>query len=133
MTARLPILCPGSLSLATEEHVLFDEALAFWQDPSKFPDEKVAQIKDVFKKVFGLPEETVLAGSTLPDAVILQSSDEIHTFYVIVQAENPGEGWEGMELRCAGPISWAKTTPFRLVLYFLANSMAGMTLVKNLK
>lgn len=131
MTSQLTILCPESFSLATEEHVLLDEALAFWHDPSKFPDEKVAHVKDVFKKVFGLPEETVLAGSTLPDAVILQSSDDIQTFYVIVQAENPGEGWEAMELRSEGQISWAKTTPFRLVLFFLAESVAGMALVKK--
>lgn len=131
MATRLTTLSPESFSLATEEHTLLDEALAHWHDPSKFSDSQVAQVKDVFKKVFGLPEETVLAGSTLPDAVILQRSDDIQTFYVIVQAENPGEGWEAMELRSEGQVSWAKTTPFRLVLFFLADSVCGMTFEKK--
>ena len=127
MATAITLLPPDKVSISTEEHVLLDEALAFWHDPSKFQDTQVAQVKDVFKKVFGLPEETVLAGSTLPDAVLLQRSDDIQTFYVIVQAENPGEGWEAMELRSEAQISLVKTTPFRLVLFFLANSMHGMT------
>jgi hypothetical protein len=131
MTAQVTIIAPESFFLATEEHELLDEALAFWNDSSKFPDAKVDHVKSVFKRVFGLPEETVLAGSTLPDAVVLQSSDDTQTFHVIVQAENPGEGWEAMELKSEGQISWAKTTPFRLVLFFLADSAAGMTLVKK--
>ena len=116
-----------SCVLPTEELALLDEALRLWHDPAQFSDERVAEVKGVFKKVFGLPDETVLAGSVVPDAIILQpGGGETSTFYAIVQAEAPEDGWEAVELAANGAISWAKDTPFRLILFMLACSSGGM-------
>lgn len=69
-----------------------------------------------------------LVGSALPDAVVLQPIDDNHTFYALVKAEDELEdSWEGMHLTCQGEITWARNVPFRLVLYFLGESSAGMT------
>lgn len=66
-------------------------------------------------------------GSVLPDAVILQPAGDNHTFYVLMKDEDDGTGWEGMELTCEGTFCWMKDTPFRLILFFLSQSAAGMT------
>jgi hypothetical protein len=50
-----------------------------------------------------------------------------HSFYVMVQAEDPADlSWEGMHLTSEACITWVKTTPFRLILYFLAESENGL-------
>ena len=67
-------------------------------------------------------------GVVLPDAIVLQPPDDVHTFYAITTAENEDpedKSWEAMELYCEGVVSWVSTTPFRLVLYFLAESSGG--------
>lgn len=66
-------------------------------------------------------------GSALPDAIVLQPIDDNHTFYALVKAEDEDDAsWEGMHLTCQGFITWARNVPFRLVLYFLSESSAGM-------
>ena len=68
-----------------------------------------------------------LVGSALPDAIVLQPIDDNHTFYALVKAEDEDDAsWEGMHLTCQGFITWARNVPFRLVLYFLSESSAGM-------
>ena len=104
-----------------------EDALNHWYEPTIFPDERVAQVKQVFKKVFGLPADTVLMGSTLPDAILLQPESDSQTFYVFVQSETTGQAWDAMEMGIEGSMTFVKTTPFRLLLYLLSDSVAGMT------
>ena len=127
MASRLTTLTPGNFALTNEEHALLEEALKTWCDPAKFTDEKVGHVKEVFKKVFGLSPDTVLVGSTLPDAILLQSVNDVHLFYVFMQSETPGQAWEAMELFTEGCITFVNTIPFRLVLSLLADSVCGMT------
>jgi len=86
---------------------------------------KIAQVKAVFRRVFELPAGTVLMGSALPDAIVLQSPEDKHTFYAIVEAED--DAWEAMELNSDGFISFVRTVPFRYVLELVALSTGGLT------
>jgi hypothetical protein len=117
----------SNMILNAGEHELLDEALCHWQDPSQFSDDQVLSVKSVFRRIFELPEDTVLAGSTLPDAIILQSPSDTKTYFVIMQKESPEQGWEALELKCEGNIAWAKNTPFRLVMFFLTESSGGVS------
>jgi hypothetical protein len=127
MTTSVTIVDPESFSLDTGEIGLLDEALKGWQDVHAFPDEKVLGVKRVFKRVFGLAEGCVLAGSTVQDAIILQGSDDKLTFYAIVQSESPEGGWEAIKLQSEALISWASGTSFRLILFLLSESVHGIS------
>ena len=109
-------LLPDCFALPTDEHELLEEALRHWQDPGRFSDEKVSQVKDIFRKVFGLSPHTLLAGSSLPDSIILQGSNDIRTFYAIIHAEPPMTGWKAYELYSEGDITWPKNVPIRSIL-----------------
>ncbi len=57
-------------TLQTEEYALLLDAIQHWHDSALFSDEQVAQVKDIFKSVLGLPLNTVFVGSALPDAIV---------------------------------------------------------------
>ena len=51
----------------------------------------------------------------------------LHNFYAVVRAEDPADlSWEGVHLTREAPVVWAKTTPFRFILHFLAESAGGL-------
>lgn len=114
--------------LPPEDHTLLRDAIEHWHDMAKFDDEKVARVKGVFRIVFDLAPDTILVGSALPDAIVLQTPGDRHTFYAIVQEETAGGGaWEAMELNSDGDITFNYSTPFRLILELLALSTGGLT------
>ena len=111
--------------LPPDAHTLLRDAIEHWYDTDKFDDARVAQVKAVFRRVFELPADTVLMGSALPDAIVLQSPEDKHTFYAIVEAED--DAWEAMELNSDGFISFERTVSFRYVLDLVALSSGGLT------
>ncbi len=119
-------LSTQSIQLQEGDQNLLRDALRQWYDHAMFTDDHVVQVKQVFKRVFGLPHDIVLAGSALPDAIVLQSSANQKKFYAIVQGENESDGWEAMELESDGYITFFKEVPFRLVLRLLEDSTGGL-------
>lgn len=118
--------------LPPEDHTLLRDAIEHWHDMAKFDDEKVARVKGVFRIVFDLAPDTILVGSALPDAIVLQTPGDRHTFYAIVQEETAGGGaWEAMELNSDGDITFNYSTPFRLILELLALSTGGLTVMHS--
>jgi hypothetical protein len=111
--------------LPPEDHVLLHDAIEHWYDTDKFDDEMVARVKTVFRSVFNLAADTVLMGSALPDAIVLQSPDDKHTFYAIVEAED--DAWEAMELNSDGFITFERSVSFRYILDLVALSAGGLT------
>lgn len=111
--------------LPPDAHTLLRDAIEHWYETDKFDDARVAQVKAVFRRVFELPADTVLMGSALPDAIVLQSPEDKHAFYAIVEAED--DAWEAMELNSDGFISFVRTVPFRYVLELVALSTGGLT------
>lgn len=70
----------------------------------------------------------MLAGSVLPDAIIMQPEGDSQLFYVLMRPEDPDDlGWEAKEVTSEGTFCWAKDVPFRTVLFCLSQSVAGMT------
>ena len=64
----------------------------------------------------------------LPDAIVLQSSGDEHTFYVLMRPEDPLDlGWEALEVASEGTFCWARDIPFRDILFLLSHSAGGMT------
>jgi hypothetical protein len=124
MTSRLT-LYPREryASLLQNEKTLLQEALETWQDPVQFTDERVALVKDIFKKAFCLYPEMQLVGSTLPDAIVLQDIGDNHTFFAITLS--PNNEWDLIKLESESQISWTKHNPFNQVLKSLSNSLEG--------
>jgi hypothetical protein len=117
-------------TLPPEDHVLLLEAIQHWHDSIQFSDEQVAQVKAIFRSVFGLQPDTVLVGSALPDAIVLQPPHgNGRVFYAIVQAE--GGAWEAMELESDAQLTFSKSMCFRLLLAFLSDSTGGLTHVSR--
>jgi hypothetical protein len=85
--------------LTKEEHALLKEGHEHWLDHEVFTEEQVLRVKGIFKKVFGIPEETLLMGVSFPDAIVLQPVGNEHLFYALVTIEDNEEsgGWEAME------------------------------------
>lgn len=128
MSVRLTKYPLASAGLTEEERALLKEGHASWFDFEAFTQDKVDQVKEIFKKAFGLPNDTNLVGLTFPDAIVLQPTGDEHTFYAMVTAESDAaEPWEAMRLVSEGTLCWVRTTPFRLVLCLLGQSVCGMT------
>ena len=127
MAVRLTKYVQEQTVLTGEEHALLKEGQEHWLDHEVFSEDQVLQVKGVFRKVFGIPEETVLMGVTFPDAIVLQPVGNEHLFYALVTLEDGSGGWEAMELESDGVLQWVTTVPFRLVLALLKTSVCGMT------
>jgi hypothetical protein len=120
--------------LSEEDRAILVDGLKNWTDLQAFTDDKVAQVKGVFRKVFRLPDETRLEGSTFPDAIMLHPVGDDHIFYSMVAHESGEEGaWEGMELETEGTMCWAPGVPFRLVLSLLSSSLYGVTVTTDVQ
>jgi hypothetical protein len=118
--------------LTQEDRAILEEGLKNWTDLQAFTDDKVAQVKGVFRRVFQLPNDLGLAGSTFPDAIMLHPVGDDHIFYSMVVHESGEEGaWEGIELEPEGTMCWAPGVPFRLVLALLSASVCGVTVTTN--
>ncbi len=111
-----PPTLPDFFTLPREEHELLEEALLLWQDPVRFSDEKVVQVKDIFRNVFGLSREVLLAGSSLPDSIILQGSNNTKAFYAVIQLTPPRIGWKAYVLRFDNDFVWPRNVPLRSIL-----------------
>lgn len=111
-----PASFPDFFILPQAEHELLEEALRHWQNPVFFPDEKVAQVKDIFRTVFGLSRNILLAGSSLPDSIILQGSNNPRAFYAIMQSTVPMIGWKAYELQFDNIFVWPRNVPLRSIL-----------------
>lgn len=119
-------------SLTPDDRAILAEGLKSWTDLEGFTDDKVVRVKDVFRRVFRLPDDTKLEGSTFPDAIMLHPVGDDHIFYSMVVHESGEEGaWEGMELETEGTMCWAPGVPFRLVLSLLSASLCGVTVTTN--
>lgn len=120
-------------------------ALANWANSVLFTDDHVRQVKTLFRDVFGLPDDTSLAGSVVPDAIILQST-QASRFYVLMQGDSDSTtitrdsnsdkngAWTAMELDTGDPdttMVFAKTTPFKDLLACLAESSHGLVCVSR--
>jgi hypothetical protein len=125
MAANLATYPRERCVLREEEHALLARGLQSWYRHDEFSDDDVRGVKAIFLKVFGLPEETSLKGSTYPDAIVLQHQNDERVFYALVTTE--GGAWEAMELESEGFLCWAATTPFRLVLDLLVTSGHPLT------
>lgn len=108
-----------------EEHALLLTAIERWHDATRFSDEQVDQVKALFRRVFGLSHDTLLVGSALPDAIVLQSPGNRHRFYALVYS-GP---WEAMQLESDASIEFRTTISFRLITHFLADSQGGLSSV----
>lgn len=108
-----------------EEHALLLAAIERWHDAIRFSDEEVDQVKALFRRVFGLSHDTLLVGSALPDAIVLQSPGNRHRFYALVYS-GP---WEAMQLESDASIEFRTTISFRLITHFLADSQGGLSSV----
>jgi len=120
------------LLLSEPQRNLLQRAITDWHDPTLFPDDQVLQVKSIARQIFDLPNDTHLVGSTVPDAIILQTATEClaaSRFCVLMQGDsdlNNADEWIALDLETEGHIFFPKTTPFKTVLYFLANSSGGL-------
>jgi hypothetical protein len=58
----------------------------------------------------------------------MQPPGDAHQFYVIMAQEDPEDkSWEALDLVSEGTFVWTKDVPFRLVLFFLAQSAGGLS------
>ena len=126
MSTHVKTLQPESCELPPADHQLLRDALKDWYATEAFTDDHVKQVKAVFRKIFGFQDDTLLVGSVLPDAIILQPEGDCHTFYILMQDED-GLGWDGKKIVCEGTFCWAKAIPFRTILMLLSHSAGGMT------
>lgn len=127
MSIRLTKFPHASEALTTEERALLQEGHLAWFDFEAYTQDKVDRVKQIFKQTFALPEDTHLVGLTFPDAIVLQPTGDEHAFYAMVMSEDEEGAWEAMRLVSEGTLHWIRTTPFRLVLALLAQSVCGMT------
>ncbi len=128
MATHVTTLRPETCEILPAEHQLLRDALKDWNDTAAFTNDHVALVKNVFRKIFRLPDGAILVGSVLPDAVIMQPEGDSHAFYVLMKPEDPeDQGWEAKELACEGTFRLAKDIPFRMVLFMLSHSTGGMT------
>ena len=128
MAVKLTTYVQELTVLTQAEHDLLKEGHKHWLDVDKFSEDQVLQVKGVFKKVFGIPEDTMLMGVSFPDAIVLQPVGDEHIFYAMVTNEGGEGGWEAMELESEGILEWVTTVPFRLVLALLSTSVCGLTM-----
>jgi hypothetical protein len=88
---------------------------------------RASQVKNLFKRIFSLPEGVQLVGGALPDAIVLSPIGDEHTFYVLMRPEDPeDQGWEAKELVSEGTFMWAHGMSFRTVMFFLSQSKGGL-------
>ena len=119
-------------ALTSEDRAILADGLKNWTNLEDFTDDKVALVKDVFRKVFQLPGETRLEGSTFSDAILLHPVGTDHIHYSMVIPESGEEGaWEAIELETKGTMGWAPGVSFRLVLSLLTASAYGVTVTTN--
>lgn len=116
-------VCP----LTEDEACLVTEAIALWHDPNNFPDDKVAQVKQLFRRVFSLHPETTLVGSAVRDAVILSSpmrgtAMSSQRFFAIVQMPDT---WECNRLDTDCFISFSDRVGFVDLIRMLDASTSG--------
>ena len=108
-----------------EEHALLLTAIERWHDATQFSNEQVDQVKALFRRVFGLSHDTLLVGSALPDAIVLQSPGNRHRFYALVYS-GP---WEAVRLESDALVEFKSGLEFSLLLHFLSDSTGGLTSV----
>lgn len=112
-------------ALPDEDRALLAEAISSWHLSEQFTDDKVLRVKEVFRKVFRLPPEAQLVGSTVSDAIILQPVDDNHKFYVLTRPETDDTIWEMYILESEGLLSWSRESEFGTIMMFLAQSSVG--------
>lgn len=120
------------LILSDQQRSLLQRALTEWHNHALFTDDDVLQVKAVVRQIFNLPCDAPLVGSSVPDAIILQTATAAQTmscFCVLMRDETDPNEWSALELESEASIVFPKTTPFKTVLYFLSNSTNGLTRV----
>lgn len=107
-------------------------ALEHWKNPSVFTDDLVDKVKKLTITVFGLPDDTTLMGSAVPDAIILQPTLP-SKFYVLMRDDDKKESkdWTAIELTTEAYIQFRNNTPFSELLYLLAESTPGLVSVER--
>ena len=124
--------------LTNEEAALLEAALRLWDKCDLFSGEQVAGVKTVFRRVFGLEDDTVLMGSVLPDAIVLQTqpgpqaeAGQGGQFFVMISpdaGEVGAERWEALEVCTEGTVClFTKDVPFRTMLSLFDQSGARFT------
>lgn len=107
-------------TLNTEELALLEEGHMHWSDHDKFSQEKVDQVKGIFKKVFNLPEETALMGFTIGNAIVLQSVEDRNLLYYMIRPDHTENeiqqstgriAWKAKELYFSGACEWIPDIP----------------------
>ena len=135
------VLSTGTLRASSEEVELLLMALAKWGRPDQFTDAHVRQVKEIFRRAFSLAPGTVLVGSVLPDAIMLQQPGDGNRFYALQTALLPevspgadpaGSSWEILDITCTGEetLSWAPGVALSTVLGVLEGT--GLLQVVNI-
>ncbi len=125
------------LLLSEQQQDLLQRAITDWHDLALFPDDQVLQVKSIARRIFDLPDDATLVGSTVPDAIILQTATDAlaaSRFCVLMRGDsdpNNADEWIALDLETEGHMFFPKTTPFKTVLYFLANSSGGLVHVSK--
>ena len=125
------------LLLSEPQRDLLQRAITDWHDHTLFPDDQVLQVKSIARRIFDLPGDAPLVGSTVPDAIILQTATDAlaaSRFCVLMRGDsdpNNADDWTALDLETEGSIVFPKSTPFKTVLYFLANSSGGLVHVSK--
>lgn len=122
------------VALSAQELILLQRAITDWHDQALFTDDQVLQVKSLARRIFNLPDDTVLVGSTVPDAIILQPATPAQAasrFCVLMRDDHESDEWVALDLETEASIVFPKTTPFKTVLYFLANSAHGLVHVSK--
>ncbi len=100
-------------TLTPEETELIDDAYANWQDTSKFSDEKVAQVKQVFARLFNAPHVVNLRGGPCNEAFVLKDNAMGKEMFYCLLKDVETNDWQCLVAarQCAGIASLVLDDP----------------------
>jgi hypothetical protein len=76
-----------NITLNTHETALLREAHVNWENASAFSDEKVAEVKRIFQRVFDEEDAQLLQGSRFDDALVMQPKHNKQMHYAMVATD----------------------------------------------
>jgi hypothetical protein len=126
----------GTLRATDEELALLCAALTKWTKPKEFTDAHVSRVKDIFRRAFSLAPGTLLVGSVLPDAIVLQRGGRSGFLALQLTADEGGSSssssWEMLEIAFTNEetLAWAPGVSLHTVLEML--EMSGALEVVNI-
>lgn len=111
------------VNLTDNETSLIKLAIKDWNNPNAFNDEQVAQVKDIFTKVFHV-EADKMGGLCFPDGMVMQprNTEKAEYYAILWDTEDKCKGLH-VECEMIGIQQFrGNTTPFSLYMMFMADS-----------